>query len=389
MKVSKDIKFNFLNTDEQERYQKHLTLKEIGYEGQLNLKNSSVLCIGAGGLGSSVLLYLAATGIGRIGIIDNDYVEKSNLQRQIIHETNTIGNLKIDSARERIKKLNPNSELLTFAERINPNNALKIIEQFDVICDCSDNFGTRYLINDACLILNKPLVFGSVQGFEGQVSVFNLHKKSPNLRDLLPESPSRNAIPSCTEYGVVGVSTGLIGILQVNEIIKIILKKGEILDGTILVIDLLNMNMKKLHLKSAQVNKRIKNLSQFEKFYSDNECFGENNEIKSINANDFNNIYKIKPNKILLIDVREKEEFSKSAIEGSISIPLSHLNQESDLKFIHKESLNKEVFTICKSGKRSEKASRILSKFKIQSRSIEGGIEKIKKYCAHNFLRIS
>ena len=379
MKVSKDIKFNFLNSDEQERYQKHLTLKEIGYEGQLNLKNSSVLCIGAGGLGSSVLLYLAATGIGRIGIIDNDYVEKSNLQRQIIHETDTIGNLKIDSARERIKKLNPNSELLTFAERINPNNALKIIEQFDVICDCSDNFGTRYLINDSCLILNKPLVFGSVQGFEGQVSVFNLHKKSPNLRDLLPESPSKNAIPSCAEYGVVGVSTGLIGILQVNEIIKIILKKGEILDGTILVLDLLNMNIKKLHLERSQVNQRIKNLSQFEDFYSDNQCFEENNEINSINASDFKKIYKVKPNKILLIDVRENAEFSTSAIKGSISIPLSHLNKDFDLEFIKKESLIKEVFTICKSGKRSKQASKILSKFKIQSRSIEGGIEKVKK----------
>ena len=379
MKVSKDIKFNFLNSDEQERYQKHLTLKEIGYEGQLNLKNSSVLCIGAGGLGSSVLLYLAATGIGKIGIIDNDYVEKSNLQRQIIHETDTIGNLKIDSARERIKKLNPNSELLTFAERINPNNALKIIEQFDVICDCSDNFGTRYLINDACLILNKPLVFGSVQGFEGQVSVFNLHKKSPNLRDLLPESPSKNAIPSCAEYGVVGVSTGLIGILQVNEIIKIILKKGEILDGTILVLDLLNMNIKKLHLERSQVNQRIKNLSQFEDFYSDNQCLEENNEINSINASDFKKIYKVKPNKILLIDVRENAEFSTSAIKGSISIPLSHLNKDFDLEFIKKESLIKEVFTICKSGKRSKQASKILSKFKIQSRSIEGGIEKVKK----------
>ena len=379
MEVSKDIKFNFLNSDEQERYQKHLTLKEIGYEGQLNLKNSSVLCIGAGGLGSSVLLYLAATGIGRIGIIDNDYVEKSNLQRQIIHETDTIGNLKIDSARERLKKLNPNSELLTFAERINPNNALKIIEQFDVICDCSDNFGTRYLINDSCLILNKPLVFGSVQGFEGQVSVFNLHKKSPNLRDLLPESPSKNAIPSCTEYGVIGVSTGLIGILQVNEIIKIILKKGETLDGTILVLDLLNMNIKKLHLERSQVNQRIKNLSQFEDFYSDNQCFEENNEINSINASDFKKIYKVKPNKILLIDVRENAEFSTSAIKGSISIPLSHLNKDFDLEFIKKESLIKEVFTICKSGKRSKQASKILSKFKIQSRSIEGGIEKVKK----------
>ena len=377
--MSKNIKYNFLTTDEKERYQKHLTLKEIGYDGQLSLKNSSVLCIGAGGLGSSVLLYLAATGIGKIGIVDNDHVEKSNLQRQVIHETNTIGNLKIDSARERIKNFNPNSELLTFAERINPKNALEIIRKFDIVCDCSDNFGTRYLINDACLILNKPLVFGSVQGFEGQVSVFNLQKTSPNLRDLLPQSPSKNAVPSCAEYGVVGVSTGLIGIIQVNEIIKIILKKGEILDGKIMVFDLLSMNTKKLHLKSDPVNKQIKNLSQFMDFYSDNECSTEKMKVNRIDANDFYRLYKIKPNKILLIDVRESEEFSSSSIRGSISIPLSHLHQETDLEFIQKESLIKEVYTICKSGKRSEKASKILSKFKIQSISIDGGIEKIKK----------
>ena len=385
--MSKDMKFNFLNTDEQERYQKHLTLEEIGYEGQLSLKNSSVLCVGAGGLGSSVLLYLAATGIGKIGIVDNDHVEKSNLQRQIIHETNTIGKLKIDSARERIKKFNPNSELLTFAERINPNNVIEIIQKFDVICDCSDNFGTRYLINDACLILNKPLVFGSVQGFEGQISVFNLNENSPNLRDLLPESPLKNAVPSCAEYGVVGVSTGLIGILQVNEIIKIILKKGEILDGQILIFDLLNINMKKLRLKSEKVNKQIKNLSQFEEFYVDEECYEKNNEIERINAKDFHCLYKANPNKILLIDVRENEEFSNSAIEGSLSIPLSDLNQRSYLEFIQKESLLKEVYTICQSGKRSEKASKILSKLKIQSISIEGGIEKLKKYCAINIFK--
>ncbi len=387
MTISNDIKFNFLNSDEEERYQKHLILKEIGYEGQLDLKNSSVLCIGAGGLGSSVLLYLAATGIGKIGIVDNDLVEKSNLQRQIIHETNTIGNLKIDSARERIKKSNPNCELLTYSERISPKNALQLIQEFDVICDCSDNFGTRYLINDSCLILNKPLVYGSVQGFEGQVSVFNLHKNSPNLRDLLPESPSKNAAPSCAEYGVVGVSTGLIGILQVNEIIKIILKKGEILDGKILIFDLLNMNMKKLHLKSDHLNKEIKNLSQFKVFYNTDDYCETNIEINSINVKDFNSLFKAKPNKTLLIDVRENEEFSNFAIESSISIPLSHLNQESDLKFIQQQSLSKEIFTICKTGKRSEKASRILSKFNIQSRSIEGGIEKLKKYYAINIFK--
>jgi adenylyltransferase/sulfurtransferase len=375
----KDIKFNFLNSDEEERYQKHLTLKEIGKEGQLKIKNSSVLCVGAGGLGSSVLLYLAAAGIGKIGIVDNDHVEKSNLQRQIIHETNTIGNLKIDSAKEKIKRLNPNIEVLTFDKRISPENILETIRDFDIICDCSDNFGTRYLINDACLILNKPLVFGSVQGFEGQLSVFNLNEKSPNLRDLLPESPLKNTVPSCSEYGVVGVSTGLIGILQVNEIIKIILKKGEILDGQILIFDLLNINMKKLHLKSDKLNKQITNFSQFKDFYYDDECSDKNTEIERINAKAFYSLYKTKPHKILLIDVRENHEFSKSAIEGSVSIPLSHLNQDYDLEFIQKESLIKEVFTICKSGKRSAKASQILSKFKIQSRSIEGGIEKVKQ----------
>ncbi len=379
MTISKNIKFNTLNDDELERYQKHLTLEEIGNKGQLILKNSSVLVVGAGGLGSSVLIYLAASGIGKIGIVDNDHVEKSNLQRQIIHETNKIGNLKIDSAKERIKRLNPNVEISTFNERITTKNVLEIIQEFDVICDCSDNFGTRYLINDSCLILDKPLVFGSVQGFEGQVSVFNLHKNSPNLRDLLPESPLKNAIPSCAEYGVVGISTGLIGILQVSEIIKIILKKGEILDGQILVFNLLKTTMKKLHLKSDQINKQVTNLSQFADFYIDKDCFEENYEIERINAIDFKSLYDAKPNKILLIDVRENEEFSNSAIEGSVSIPLSNLSSKSDLEFIQKESLIKEVFTICKSGIRSEKASKILSQFKIQSRSIEGGIEKVRQ----------
>ena len=162
------------------------------------------------------------------------------------------------------------------------------------------------------------------------------------------------------------------------------MKKGEILDGKILIFDLLNMNMKKLHLASDKLNKRIKNLSQFEGFYNNDEYCEKNNEINRINAHDFNTLYKAKPNKILLIDVRENEEFTTSAIEGSISIPLSHLNQESDLKFIQKESLSKEVFTICKSGKRSEKASRILSQFKIKSTSVVGGIEKVKKYYVIN-----
>ena len=378
MAISTDLNSDFLSLDEKERYKKHLTLKEIGFKGQLKLKNSSVICIGAGGLGSSVLLYLAAAGIGRIGIVDNDQVEKSNLQRQIIHETNTVGNLKINSAQERIKRFNPNIEVTTFNKRINSENVIEIIKDFDIICDCSDNFGTRYLINDACLILNKALVFGSVQGFEGQISVFNLNKKSPNLRDLLPESPVKNNIPSCEEFGVVGVSTGLIGILQVNEIIKIILKKGEILDGKIMIFDLLNMNIKTLNLKSDKLNKNIKNLSHFEDFYNENEC-QDNIKIKKINAKEFNTLYKAKLNKILLIDVREEEEFNKCSIKGSISIPINNLEQKSHLEFIKQESLVKEIFTLCQLGKRSEKASKILMKFKISSTSIEGGMKKINQ----------
>ena len=378
MTISNDLHSNFLTLDEKERYKRHLTLDEIGFTGQLKLKQSSVVCIGAGGLGSSVLLYLAAAGIGRIGIVDNDQVEKSNLQRQIIHETKTVGNLKIDSAQERIKKFNPNIEVVTFNERVNSDNILDIIIDFDIICDCSDNFATRYLINDACLILHKPLVFGSVQGFEGQITVFNLNKNSPNLRDLLPESPSKNNVPSCEEFGVIGVSTGLIGVLQVNEIIKIILKKGEILDGKIMIFNLLNMNIKTFNLKADKLNKAIKNLSQFEDFYKEIEC-QDNIKIKKINAKEFKKLYKEKFHNILLIDVRENEEFNKSSIKGSISIPLSTLYQKSHLEFIKEKSSDKEVFTLCQLGKRSEKASKILMKFQIPSKSIEGGIKKINQ----------
>ena len=379
MKISESPKYNFLNEDEQAWYQKHLTLNEIGIEGQLKIKNSSVVCIGAGGLGSSVLLYLAAAGIGKIGIVDDDIVEKSNLQRQIIHNTNTRGKKKVESAKNSIKNLNPNIEILTFHERITPLNVLEIIKDFDLVCDCSDNFGTRYLINDASLILNKPLIFGSVQGFEGQVTDFNLFKNSPNLRDLIPESPSKNNIPSCAEYGVVGVSTGLIGVLQVNEILKIILQIGEILDGKILIYNLLTMNTKKLNLKAEKFNKSIKNLSQFKDFYDEIECLEKHDENFKINASDFSSLYKIKRTKILLIDVREREEFLNFFIDGSISIPISDLDKKNYLEFIKKESLIKEVFTLCELGRRSEKASKILSKFKIQSRSIEGGIKKIKE----------
>ncbi len=208
---------------------------------------------------------------------------------------------------------------------------------------------------------------------------FNLFHKSPNLRDLLPESPSRKSAPSCEEFGVIGVSTGLIGVLQSNEIIKIILGRGTSLDGKILIFNLLTMKIKKLNLKADSLNKSIKHLAQFKDFYNDTECSNTAIEIEKINANEFSSLYKEKPDKILLIDVRENEELSNLCIEGSISIPLSNLAQKPHIEFIKKESLIKEVFTLCQLGKRSEKAAKLLSKFSIKSTSIEGGIEEIKQ----------
>ena len=385
MKLPKYIKFNFLNADEKERYQKHLTLKEIGKEGQLKLKNSSVLCVGAGGLGSSVLIYLAAAGIGKIGIVDNDHVEKSNLQRQIVHDTNSIGDLKIDSARERIKKINPNNEIFTFNQRITSENALEIIREFDVICDCSDNFATRYLINDSCLILNKPIVFGSVQGFEGQVSVFNLHHESPNLRDLLPESPQGNNIPSCEEFGVMGISTGLIGILQANEIIKIITNKGTILDGKVLIFNLLSLDLKKFNLKANNKYKQIKNLEEFKEFYQFQTCDTKSQDIDTVAAEEFKKLYKKNPKQILIIDVREDKEFENYSIRGSVSIPLNILEKESSINFIKNISIGKTIFTLCKKGISSRNASKVLLGEEIKSFSIEGGIENLSSDQFFNF----
>jgi len=262
-----------------------------------------------------------------------------------------------------------------FTERLNIYNVLQILKDFDIVCDCSDNFGTRYLVNDACIILSKPLIFGSVQGFEGQLSVFNLNTNSPTLRDLIPVPPQNNVIPSCDEFGVIGVSTGLIGILQANEIIKIILKKGDILDGTILVFNLLDLSMKKLTLK-LNSDKSTINLKSFQKDYEYENCFGTEN-IKKISNFEFEKIYKNKSKKIMLLDVREKDEFNKFSIQGSISLPLSLLNQKSSFDFIRENSLGKEIYTICQKGIRSERASQILIKENIKSISIEGGIDNI------------
>jgi len=374
MQLSKNNNNEILTSDERERYKRHLSLDGFGEEGQIRLKNSSVMFIGAGGLGSSAIMYIAAAGIGKIGIIDNDKVEISNLQRQIIHNNSEIGNYKTDSAAKRIKELNPHCKVMTFTERLNVKNVIDILSQFEIICDCSDNFGTRYLINDACIILQKPLIYGSVQGFEGQVSVFNLTKKSPNFRDLLPKPPEQGLIPSCSDYGVIGISPGIIGILQANEIIKIIIKKGKVLDGKILIFNLLENQIKKLNLSPSKQSKEINNLITNIKDY-ESEIYCEN--IKRISHIEFKKIYEENLNNIIIFDVREKDEFQKFSIKGSISLPLSLIKERNQFEFIRNKSVGKKIYTLCEKGIRSETASKILFQEKIDTISIEGGIARI------------
>ena len=374
MQLSTNNNDNVLSSIERARYKRHLSLEGFGEEGQIRLKNSSVIFIGAGGLGSSAIMYIAAAGIGKIGIADNDKVEISNLQRQVIHNNYEIGKYKTDSAERRIKELNPHCVVKTFTERITSKNALETLKKFDIVCDCSDNFGTRYLINDACVILNKPLIYGSVQGFEGQVSVFNLKKNSPNFRDLLPKPPEKGFIPSCADNGVIGVSPGIIGILQANEIIKIIIKKGKVLDGKILIYNLLENNMKKLNLSVSQQSPKINDLIENKKDY-ESEIYCEN--VATISHIEFQKIYQSNLNEIIIFDVREKDEFEKFSIKGSISLPLSLIKEKKSFEFIKNKSAGKKIYTLCQRGIRSETASKLLFQERIDTVSIEGGIEKV------------
>ena len=248
-KDDKIEKYEKLSQDEISRYSRHLILPEVGLEGQLKIKNSKVLVVGTGGLGAPVILYLAAAGVGTLGLIDFDIVDESNLQRQIIHTTRDVGRPKISSATDRIKGINPNVKVVSYNDKLTSKNALEIIKDFDIVVDGTDNFQTRYLINDSCVLLNKPFVYGSIFRFEGQVSVFNAYD-GPCYRCLYPEPPPVGLVPSCAEGGVIGVLPGIIGTIQANETIKLILGIGEVLSGRLLTFDALRMQFKELKLKS-------------------------------------------------------------------------------------------------------------------------------------------
>src|SRR5579884_3565285 len=237
-----------LNNDEVLRYSRHLIMPEVGMEGQLKLKAARVLCIGAGGLGSPLALYLAAAGVGTIGIVDFDVVDYTNLQRQIIHSTADVGRKKLESAAEKLKAINPFLVIRPFERRLDSSNALELFREFDMVVDGTDNFPTRYLVNDACVLTGKPNVYGSIFRFEGQASVFAT-KQGPCYRCLYPEPPPPGLVPSCAEGGVLGILPGLVGIIQATEAIKLILGKGDPLIGRLLLVDALGMNFRTLKLR--------------------------------------------------------------------------------------------------------------------------------------------
>jgi sulfur-carrier protein adenylyltransferase/sulfurtransferase len=247
------------------RYSRHLILDEVGMEGQRALKGASVLCVGTGGLGSPLLLYLAAAGVGRIGIVDFDVVDESNLQRQVIHGTSTVGKPKLHSARDRILDINPRCQVDLYPVALDSSNALDILRPYDVVVDGTDNFPTRYLVNDACVLLGKPNVYGSIFKFEGQASVFN-YQGGPQYRDLYPEPPPPGLVPSCAEGGVLGILPGVIGCIQATETIKILLGKGTTLSGRLLLYDALNMKFRELKLRRDPDCPKIEALIDYHQF---------------------------------------------------------------------------------------------------------------------------
>ncbi len=342
-----------MTPEELKRYNRHILLPEIGLEGQEKLKNASVLVVGAGGLGCPVLLYLTAAGVGKLGIADFDVVDESNLQRQVLYTREDIGLPKAVQAKRRLLQLNPFVQIQPYPVKINRENVLDLFKEYDIIVDGSDNFATRYLVNDACVLLNKPLVFGSIFKFEGQVSVFN-YKEGPTYRCLYPEPPKEGDVPNCSEIGVIGVLPGIIGTLQANEVIKLITGIGEVLSGKLLMFDALSMAFTTIAFGMVAENKFIKELIDYEVF-----CGVSSVSIKEISSEELKQKLH-RSEDFQLVDVRTEDEFTLFNI-GGILLPLSELERRREelLKDI-------EVVLICQSGKRSKIAAEILEEYGYQ-----------------------
>ena len=364
-----------LSPDERGRYARHLTLPELGVEGQKRLKAASVLCVGAGGLGSPLLLYLAAAGIGRIAIVDDDCVEVSNLQRQVIHGEGTVGQPKAQSARRRMLDLNPHCQVEEHCCRITAANALDLIADHDLVVDGSDNFPTRYLISDACALLNKPWVYGSVQRFEGQVSVFNRGPTSPDYRDLVPEPPPQDLVPSCADGGVMGVMPGLIGLIQATEVIKLLAEIGEPLDGRLLLVDGLSMRFRELRLQRRPARTAITGLVDYQAFCNAAETKRgeESTAVNSISVRELSALM-AQGSEWVLIDVRNPAEADVAVIEGAQLVPLATIENGEGVETVRSLADTRPIYVHCKMGGRSARAVELLAQHGIDATNVTGGI---------------
>ena len=362
-----------LSHEEILRYSRHLILPDVGVEGQKKLKAARVLLVGAGGLGSPAALYLAAAGVGTLGLVDFDVVDKTNLQRQILHGTSAVGTPKLESARARIQDLNPNVQVETFETRLTSENALDIIREFDVVADGTDNFPTRYLVNDACVLLGKPNVYGSIFRFEGQASVFYA-KEGPCYRCLYAEPPPAGLVPSCAEGGVLGVLPGIIGSIQAMETIKLIVGAGEPLIGRLLLFDALKLQFRELKLEKdpdcpvCGRNPTVTELIDYEAFCGIGaEPVYDGADVTADEVQDELDAGK----ELVLLDVRDPHEYEITHIDGAKFIPLgelpARLNELDD---------HADVVTYCHHGARSLKALEILKAAGFAKvRSLRGGID--------------
>jgi adenylyltransferase/sulfurtransferase len=345
-----------LSQEEVLRYSRHLILPEVGMDGQLKLKHARVLCVGAGGLGSPLALYLAAAGVGTLGIVDFDVVDASNLQRQIMHGTADVGRKKLDSAAESVTSINPNVSVEKFETRLTSANALDIIREFDIVADGTDNFPTRYLVNDACVLAGKPNVYGSIFRFEGQASVFAL-KDGPCYRCLYPEPPPPGAVPSCAEGGVLGILPGLVGLIQATETIKLILGLGQSLAGRLLMVDAQSMRFRELKLRKdpdcpvCGSHPSITQLIDYNRFCGipGEQTAGTGTNMADMTPEELKRRLDAGED-LFVLDVREPHEYQIANIGGHL-IPLNDLP-----KRVGELDSNREIVVHCKLGGRSAKA---------------------------------
>jgi len=359
VKPAEAISAAVLSNDEILRYSRHLIMPEVGMEGQQKLKAAKVLCIGAGGLGSPLALYLTAAGVGTLGIVDFDVVDYTNLQRQIIHTTNDVGRKKLDSAGEKLKAINPFLNLRTFDMKLTSANALELFREFDIVADGTDNFPTRYLVNDACVLTGKPNVYGSIFRFEGQASVFAT-EDGPCYRCLYPEPPPPGLVPSCAEGGVLGILPGLVGVIQATETIKLILGQGDSLAGRLLLVDALGMKFRELKLRKnpdcpiCGTHRTIHELIDYDQFCGirgQEEPAG--NDIPSISVEDLKKKLDAKAD-VFILDVREPHEYQICNLKGYL-IPVGDLP-----KRVNELDSSREIVAHCKMGGRSAKAVNFL-----------------------------